>query len=118
MDNLKNVTCLSVFTDNDLVKDHFKENPECCHSLVRCQEKGSFSSHGLKQNQGGSFRPNLMAANLDFITLIKQKNYHFDAQISIFSLAYGINWLNDKELVHQDEHRNHIYLKFKIKNIS
>lgn len=36
MDNLKNVTCLSVLTDNDLVKDHFKENPECCHSLVRC----------------------------------------------------------------------------------
>lgn len=29
MDNLKKATHMSVFTDNDREKNHFKGNPEC-----------------------------------------------------------------------------------------
>jgi hypothetical protein len=44
------------------------------------------------KNKWLSSRPSLMGVKLIFIILIKQKNYHFfDAQISIFSLAYWIN---------------------------
>lgn len=78
---------------SDYAKDHFKGNPGCALLHLQLRETSRISS-ALKKNKINKIKlssiPSLMGVKLIFINLIKQqKNDHFfDAQISIFSLAY------------------------------